>query len=86
MDYFMVGRSYLFMNVRRVDRKRVVNYMDFYRFDEKDYMRKRFRSLVDVSEFFIRDGFDFRFLFFRGNLLVIFEIKVENIKRNEDCV
>lgn len=85
VDHLMAGRSHPFMNARRVDRKRAANYMDSHRPDEKDHMRKRSRSLADASELFIRDGFDPRSFFFRGNLPAIPEIKVENTKRNEDC-
>lgn len=76
----------LFVNVYGMDRKRVVYFMEFMRVDDKDLIKKRFRSLVDVSELFLRDGIDFRFLFFRNNFFFIFEVKVENGKKREECL
>lgn len=81
----MFGINNLFVNFYRIDRKRVVVFMDFMMVDDKDFIRKCFRSLVDV-ELFLRDGIDYRFLFFRNNLFIVFEVKVENGKKKEECI
>lgn len=85
-DRLMFVINNLFMNVYGIDRKRVVYFMEFMNVEDKDLTKKRFRSLVDVSELFLRDGVDFRFLFFRNNLFFIFEVKVENSKKIEECL
>lgn len=84
-DHLMSGMNHPFMNAHRVDRKRAATFMESLRADDKDSARKRSRSLADASELFLRDGADPRSLFFRSNLPSIPEIKVENVKKKEEC-
>ena len=82
----MSGINSPFMNAHRIDRKRAANFMDSLRPGDKDQARKRSRSLADASDLLLRDHADPRSLFFRSNLPSIPEIKVENIKKKEECV
>lgn len=81
----MFGINNLFVNFYRIDWKWVVVFMDFMMVEDKDFIRKCFCSLVDV-ELFLWDGIDYRFLFFRNNLFIVFEVKVENGKKKEECI